>query len=86
MKVQQALHKAARKACQKWSIPCVDVFRRGQINTCVDQMRRRYSYNKADCLYDGNGTHLNAKGYEKWYLPMIENMMMIKEENDENTD
>lgn len=72
MKVQEMLQKAAREICRKWSIPYVDIFRKGQINTCVDAMRVRYSYDEACCLTGGNGTHLNAEGYERWYLPMIE--------------
>lgn len=72
MALQEGLQKAAREVCEKWSIPCVDVFRKGQINTCVEGMRRRYSYDTAQCLTDGNGTHLNPDGYERWYLPMIE--------------
>lgn len=72
MAFQEMLQEAARKACAKWSIPVIDVFRRGQINTCVEEMREKYSYDTADCLTGGNGTHLNAAGYEKWYLPMIE--------------
>lgn len=72
MNVQETLQKAAREVCEKWSIPYADVFRCGQINTCVDEMRRAYSYNGPECLTDGNGTHLNAEGYEMWYLPVIE--------------
>ena len=77
MTAQYVLQKAARKSCEKWSIPYVDIFRRGQLNTCVDGMRKQYSYNRADCLTDGNGTHLNAAGYEKWYLPMLESMLYV---------
>lgn len=75
MAVQEILHRAAREVCEKWSIPCVDIFRKGQINTCVDGMHQKYSYDTAQSLTDGNGTHLNPAGYEKWYLPMIEEAM-----------
>lgn len=74
---QEVLQKAARRTCQKWSIPCVDVYRSGLINTCLDGMRRAYSYDTAERLTDGNGTHLNAEGYEKWYLPMIESALTL---------
>lgn len=72
MEVQETLQKAAREVCAKWGIPCVDIFRKGQINTCVEGMRRKYSYDRAERLTGGNGTHLNPEGYEKWYLPMLE--------------
>lgn len=75
MEVQKLLHRAAREVCEKWSIPYVDVFRQGQINTCMEEMRKKYSYDRSEHLTDGNGTHLNADGYEKWYLPMIENSL-----------
>lgn len=73
--VQEILHRAAREVCQKWSISHVDIYRYGQINTCIDEMRKKYSYDTAYCLTDGNGTHLNAQGYERWYLPEIEDAM-----------
>lgn len=72
MEAQEMMQKAARQVCEKWSIPCVDIFRRGQINTCVEGMRKAYSYDTAERLTDGNGTHLNPAGYERWYLPAIE--------------
>lgn len=75
MEMQEILQRAARQVCEKWSIPVVDIFRQGQINTCMEGMRRAYSYDTAECLTEGNGTHLNATGYEKWYLPMIESAM-----------
>lgn len=73
---QDILQKAAREVCAKWSIPCVDIYRSGLINTCLDGMRKAYSYNTAEFPQDGNGTHLNAAGYEKWYLPMIEQALI----------
>lgn len=72
MELQEVLQKAAREVCGKWSIPCVDIFRQGQINTCVEEMRRRYTYDRAERLADGSGTHLTPAGYERWYLPMLE--------------
>lgn len=75
MRLQELLQRAAREVCEKWSIPYVDVYRQGQINTCIKGMRMGYSYDTADCLTGGNGTHLNATGYKKWYLPMLETAM-----------
>ena len=77
MAAQEAVQKAAREVCGKWGIPCVDVFRKGQINTCVDGMRMKYSYDSEESLTGGNGTHLNPEGYEKWYLPMLEAAVRI---------
>lgn len=74
MAVQAVLQMTAREVCEKWSIPYADVFRQGEINTCVDAMRVKYSYDTAESLTGGNGTHLNAAGYLRWYLPLLEKL------------
>ncbi len=72
LKVQDILQKCAREICEKWSIPYVDIYRQGQINTCIDGMRKDFSYNTMEKMTDGNGTHLNEDGYRLWYAPLIE--------------
>ena len=72
MEVEDMLQSAAREVCGKWSIPVVDVYRTGKINTCKEEMRERYSYDTEESLTGGNGTHLNPDGYETFYLPMLE--------------
>ena len=69
---QELLQHWARKICRKWSIPYIDVYNRGGINTCISGMRYDYSYNLPGETVGGNGTHLNADGYRLWYAPMIE--------------
>jgi len=73
---QSKLHECALLACEKWSIPYIDVYRQGGINTCIDGMRIDYSYNGKDEYNNGNGTHLNEEGYKGWYAPMIEDMLL----------
>ena len=73
---QEALQKCARSICEKWSIPYVDMYRRGQINTYMDGMRRDFSYNTMDKMTDGNGTHLNEEGYRLWYAQVIETALL----------
>lgn len=51
--------------CQKWSVPIVDMFNEGNLNTKLDSHRLKYSNN-------GDATHPNQLGYEIFYLPMIE--------------
>ncbi|WP_262314538.1 SGNH/GDSL hydrolase family protein [Lacticaseibacillus parakribbianus] len=70
--VQEQLHQAARAACAKWAIPVVDVYREGQINTCLKAQAKRYSYNSAKTPHDGDGTHLNQAGYQRFYTPLLE--------------
>ena len=73
---QDMLQKCAREICEKWSIPYADMYRQGQINTCIDGMRRDFSYNTMDKMTDGNGTHLNEDGYRLWYAPVIESALL----------
>lgn len=73
---QNILQKKVRKICEKWAIPYVDMYRSGQINTCIDNMRKDFSYNKKDETTDGNGTHLNESGYRLWYAPAIESALI----------
>ena len=69
--LHDALEIAADAVCAKWSIPVIDVYREGTVNTRIESFRRRYSYDLADRLHDGSGTHLTPEGYERFYLPMI---------------
>lgn len=73
---QNILQENARKICEKWSIPYVDMYRKGQINTCIDCMRINFSYNKINETINGNGTHLNESGYRLWYAPVIESALI----------
>lgn len=69
--VQDTLQYWARTICEKWAIPYLDMYRRGGINTCIPGMCRKYSYDTAAHPQDGNGTHLNALGYQRWYAPAV---------------
>lgn len=69
---QQTLQCCVRQICEKWSIPYVDMYRSGGINTYIEDMRKTFSYNGRDETCDGNGTHLNEQGYRLWYAPAIE--------------
>ena len=76
MKAQNILQQCARDVCEKWSIPYVDVYRAGQINTCIPAMRTAYSYDGPCDKTGGNGTHLNPEGYRLWYAPLILNKLI----------
>ena len=73
---QDTLQRCAREVCEKWSIPYVDVYRAGQINTCLPAMRAAYSYDGPNDKSGGNGTHLNPEGYLRWYAPLIVNSLI----------
>ncbi|MBO5303842.1 MAG: SGNH/GDSL hydrolase family protein [Lachnospiraceae bacterium] len=73
---QDTLQSCVRKICHKWSIPYVDIYNKGGINTCIDSMRSEFSYNRPMENDNGDGTHLNPDGYRLWYAPMIEHALL----------
>lgn len=73
---QQTLYARVKEVCFKWSIPVVDVYGCGEINTRIDAMRDRYSYYSDRMTTGGDGMHLNPDGYRIWYAPMIETELM----------
>lgn len=72
---QQALYTAMIECCAKWSVPVVDVFNKGVINTYIGSMREKYSYDNSGETSGGNGTHLTGEAYDKFFMPMIEQVI-----------
>ena len=56
----------AIEICKKWSIPYVDMYSEGGLNTNISIMRTTYTT---------DGTHPNAGGYQLYYAPIIEAKM-----------
>ena len=73
---QKTLAEAVIKTCKKWSISVVNIQEEGQINTCIQHMRIKYSYDNKGETSGGNGTHLTGDAYDKWYKPMIKAKML----------
>lgn len=57
----------AKKICEKWSIPYIDLFNHGRLNFRIEQMKKDYSYLQG-------GLHPNVYGY-RIITPMIENWL-----------
>ena len=56
---QTALQKyinAIKQACDKWSIPYIDLYTKGRLNGCITALRATY--------FDEYGVHPNQAGYE----------------------
>lgn len=70
--LQDQLHALARAICAKWAVPVIDVYRAGQLNTCLPQMAAKWSYDHAEQPFGGDGTHLIPAGYQRFYTPLIE--------------
>ncbi|MFP7479463.1 SGNH/GDSL hydrolase family protein [Terribacillus saccharophilus] len=60
---QGRYHDAAIEVMKKWSVPVVDLYSYGGLNTFIDVMKN---------MYTDTGTHPNEAGYELFYVPHIE--------------
>ena len=65
----------AQQICDKWSIPVVDIFNGGGLNTFLPCMYR-YT-NPTTAAPNGDRTHPNQEGYERFYVPLIEQICLI---------
>lgn len=59
------VHDKIVKACKKWSIPFVDLYEEGQLNTTINIHKEKYTDS-------GDSTHPNRLGYDLFYIPKIE--------------
>ena len=55
--------------CKKWSVPVIDIFNRGNLNTFVNA--HLIFTNGTDSYPEGDRTHPNELGYKTFYLPLI---------------
>lgn len=68
--LQKEWGELAVQMCQKWSIPVVDLFNEGGLNTWIFEMKKKYTYDTYG-TGSGDGTHPNADGYNTFYVPRI---------------
>ena len=70
---QRECQKRCIDICNKWGIPVADVGNKGNLNTFLPSM---YKFtNPTDTQPNGDRTHPNQLGYEKFYLPIIYNVL-----------
>lgn len=55
--------------CKKWSIPIIDIFNRGSMNTFLAEHHK--FTNPTESQPNGDRTHPNELGYVTFYLPLI---------------
>ena len=55
--------------CKKWSIPIIDIFNRGNLNTFLPEYHKFTS--PTETQPNGDRTHPNELGYNTFYLPLI---------------
>ncbi len=62
----------ATEMCEKWDITVANVYYDGEMDTTIDELRVKYSYNNTDeSEGNGNGTHLTGAGYDIFYASII---------------
>ncbi len=62
----------ATEMCEKWDVTVANVYYDGDMDTTVDELRVKYSYNNTDeSEGNGNGTHLTGAGYDIFYASLI---------------
>ena len=66
--LQKQYGERAKEICEKWSIPYVDLFIEGQLNTNIIIMQQFTN--------NSDKTHPNSEGYELYYVPLIENKLL----------
>lgn len=72
---QVAYHDMIVSACKKWSIPYVDIFEEGEINSYIQSIAETCFNEKEDASTGIDRTHPNETGYTNFYVPMIYNKM-----------
>lgn len=72
---QVAYHDTIVSACKKWSIPYVDIFEEGEINSYIQSIAETCFNENESALTGIDRTHPNATGYTNFYVPMIYNKM-----------
>ena len=66
---QVTLGELAVEICKKWSVPVVDLYSEGGLNTHLSGMIGTYT------IANDDRTHPNTLGYELFYTPLIESKM-----------
>ena len=63
--LQNTYSERAKALCERWSIPVIDIYGAGELNTYIADYKILYTNN-------GDGTHPNELGYNTFYVPLIE--------------
>lgn len=70
---QTECQKRCIEICNKWGIPVADVGNKGNLNTFLPSMHK--FTNPTNTQPNGDRTHPNQLGYEKFYIPIIYNIL-----------
>ena len=68
-----------KSALEKWGIPYVDLRYDTTLNVCEDDINNTYFYSEKEnnkFQFYGDKTHPNIKGYDRFYVPIIEEKLI----------
>lgn len=66
--LEQRVRDVTKSLCGKHQIPVIEIM---DCDTNDETLAQKYSYNGPEAPDHGDGTHLNAAGYRKFYLPTL---------------
>lgn len=73
---QKEYHNAIITACEKWSIPFVDIYNEGQITSLISSIAKIAFPVDSESETGYDRTHPNEFGYRNYYLPLIERKIL----------
>ena len=65
---QKRYFDTIKQICEKWSVPCLDLFTKGRLNTNIEIMKNIYT---SDWQGNPDGLHPNEQGYKLFYVNQI---------------
>ena len=68
-----------KSALEKWSIPYVDMRYETNLDVSQDYINNTYFYSEKEnnkFQFYGDKTHPNIKGYDRFYVPVIEEKLI----------
>ena len=68
-----------KSALEKWGIPYVDLRYESNLDVSQDYINNTYFYSKKEnnkFQFNGDKTHPNIKGYDRFYVPIIEEKLI----------
>lgn len=73
---QKEYHDAIVLACDKWSIPYVDIYKEGQITSLIPSIAKIAFPADSESETGYDRTHPNEFGYRNYYVPLIERKIL----------
>ena len=65
---QKTYFDTIKQICEKWSVPYLDLFTKGRLNTNIEIMKNSYT---SDWQGNHDGLHPNEQGYKLFYVNQI---------------